>query len=389
MRTPFLGPAYRSRSLNLDQQSAVNLFLEVAENRQGKQKAMLLMAPGLDPLTTLLPGTVGTSPQPSPPPPPAPPVVQLWCTITSCEFAAFLLTDNGNVAPQIFVSGSNTTMNGAVPTAPLTYQLAFDSASNQNVFNFAWADVGETTAVYSIPIFAKGVTGNIAPLRNIVGSNTGFSALGNTPAVGGGICLDDSGNIYAGALKTVWRFPPGSDGNATSTVLFTDSTLLDISTLFFDSPRQLIWLSNFVDIRAYDLNGTLKRKLTNGALFNAMQVYIGPDESIFVADQQRTLPKPNSPVVYVFPPTADADTAPSRTINVNVQSAEVNSCAVDSAGITYMGFIDDNGDIGPVGKSHIQSFAANANGTPTALTDITGAATLIDSVGHIQSLAVH
>lgn len=57
MRTPFLGTAYASRSLNLADQQLINLFPEMVETKSGKDVGMFLMCPGLDLL-----GTFGSGP---------------------------------------------------------------------------------------------------------------------------------------------------------------------------------------------------------------------------------------------------------------------------------------------------------------------------------------
>lgn len=58
MRIPFIGPAYKSRSLAVSAQRAVNLYLESTENKDGKSAAMLIGTPGMRTFTTL-PGQGG------------------------------------------------------------------------------------------------------------------------------------------------------------------------------------------------------------------------------------------------------------------------------------------------------------------------------------------
>jgi len=57
MKTPVLGTAYVSRSLNLAGQRCVNLFPEIVDTKEGKEVGTLFGTPGLDLLLTL-----GTSP---------------------------------------------------------------------------------------------------------------------------------------------------------------------------------------------------------------------------------------------------------------------------------------------------------------------------------------
>ena len=55
VKTPFLGAFYVARSSNQADEQCVNLFLELDEEKQGKAPGMLLQAPGMDLLVTLLP----------------------------------------------------------------------------------------------------------------------------------------------------------------------------------------------------------------------------------------------------------------------------------------------------------------------------------------------
>lgn len=48
MKTPFFGPAYVSRSLNLSDNELINLYPEVVESKQGKEVGALFTTPGID-----------------------------------------------------------------------------------------------------------------------------------------------------------------------------------------------------------------------------------------------------------------------------------------------------------------------------------------------------
>jgi hypothetical protein len=53
MKTPFFGPAYTARSLNLAAQSCINVFPVMVETRTGKEVGALYNCPGLDLLVTV------------------------------------------------------------------------------------------------------------------------------------------------------------------------------------------------------------------------------------------------------------------------------------------------------------------------------------------------
>lgn len=58
MKTPFLGPAYRSRSKNLADSLLINLYPEIVETQTGKDVGGFYMCPGLDLLASVGPGPV-------------------------------------------------------------------------------------------------------------------------------------------------------------------------------------------------------------------------------------------------------------------------------------------------------------------------------------------
>jgi hypothetical protein len=301
----------------------------------------------------------------SPPNPNAVPSTQLWVVGSSCELMRWPLTATGNDAPAINLQGTATTLTGPEGSDDsFTYAVDFDSAGNQYALNFALlADAG---FLYSIPIFAPNATGDVAPILNIQGSATQLNAsFGPVEVFVGGICLDDSSNIFAGARTTILKFPAGSDGNATGTVFLSDVGLDQISSLYFDSARQWIWVSTFnPDVRAYDLSGTLQRQLVYSGFSGPFQVFIGPDGSIFVSDA----PRSTGPCVFVFAPTANNNDAPTRTIilpNSELHIPESVSVAVTEDGTIFSSWIDDDQNY------HVGSFAADADGTPSPLTDIT------------------
>jgi sugar lactone lactonase YvrE len=108
------------------------------------------------------------------------------------ELTVYAAGANGNVAPLQNITGSNTGMNGAVYDA-------VDAAGKIYVTSVT-AD--------AVTVYAAGATGNVAPIATISGANTGLVA----PT---GIAVDAAGNIYVGDENTniVSVFAPGANGN--------------------------------------------------------------------------------------------------------------------------------------------------------------------------------
>jgi len=74
------------------------------------------------------------------------------------------LTANGNIAPTIQITGSNTGVGTGARG------IAFDSAGNLYVSN-----LNAARTATSILVFAPGGNGNVAPIRTIAGSNIGVT----------------------------------------------------------------------------------------------------------------------------------------------------------------------------------------------------------------------
>ena len=135
--------------------------------------------------------------------------------IDSDEIVEFPPGSNGNVSPEAVISGSQTALSR--PTG-----LALDSAGNLYVGNCAsGCEVG--SAPSAVLEFAAGASGNVAPIRDISGSNT---QLANANAV----ALDTSGDIYASnyLANSVVVFASDANGNVSPIrVIEGANTLLD------------------------------------------------------------------------------------------------------------------------------------------------------------------
>lgn len=389
-RVPLTGGAYQARSIIAGAQREVNLYPE--HNTSADQAPVQVThypTPGLK----LLNGpTNGVYPFPPGPPPP-----QLWIAGTSCDIRQYALTDSGNVFPTRDIEGAATNMTGdRGNSSSALYGIALDTSGS--IYGIQhWATL-DNTDPWSIVVYAPNTTGNVASVRYIHGTNTGFPVGGTVGLEKAGICVDDDGHIYAGIYNKIYKFAPNADGNATPTTFFTFTGDEMVSSLFFDRRRQWIWVSRTgsiaavnvyqfnstmrASIEAYDLNGVLQRHIpgnnvfaapNNTTIWSPQQVSIGPDGSIAIANVIHF--SFDSPNILVFAPNADGDVAPSRTIigpSTGIQAPL--GVAWGSDGTL---FLADGEFTGPDAGSNafIAAFVANADGDATPLRTIAGANT--------------
>ena len=102
----------------------------------------------------------------------------------------------GNVAPLRTICGARTKLDGP-------YQLVLDSSSNIHVANGPY-----NGDINSLPVYAAGANGNVAPIQTIMGKRTKL----DSPE---GIALDGNGNTYAANTQsdTVTIYPASATGN--------------------------------------------------------------------------------------------------------------------------------------------------------------------------------
>jgi sugar lactone lactonase YvrE len=117
---------------------------------------------------------------------------------TISEINVFPAGSSGNAAPVQTIGGSATL---------LAYANAIAVDANQNIYI---ANEGISGSDSSVNVYAAGANGNVAPIRMIVGANTGL----NDP---NGIAVDPSGKIYVTNefAHSVTVYAAGANGNAT------------------------------------------------------------------------------------------------------------------------------------------------------------------------------
>ena len=166
----------------------------------------------------------------------------------------------------------------------------------------------------AIDVFAAGASGNVAPIRQIVGSQTGLSAVGD-------VKVDAAGDVYASNsdVNTITEYAPGASGDAT--------------------PLRTISGASTQLCRPDDLS-------------------LEPDGTLVVGQLCGT-------PVLVFGPGASGNVAPERTLTGQL-TGQVDGVGMDATGALYADLSSGFG---------IQVYApgASGNATPERTVGATGA----------------
>lgn len=268
---------------------------------------------------------------------------------------------NGNVAPVQDISGDQTGLNDV-------WAVAVDALHNIYAANYQGNYGGDLTA------YAAGSNGNVSPSATIDGP-TSYDQMIKPSGIG----LDATGNIYAGAWdsSSISVYPPGSNGPTTPiryiegsyTGLFFPSCL----TVTADGTMYVTnWGAKSVTIYAPGSNGNVPPIQTisgsKTGIFDANAVAVDRHGKIYVS---------SSPVgsatgccVMVFDKHANGNVSPIRTISGSLtQIDNPYGIAVDA---------DENIYVSENATNSITVYAKGANGNVAPVRVITGAKTMLN-----------
>jgi hypothetical protein len=159
----------------------------------------------------------------------------------------------------------------------------------------------------TVTVFTAGATGNVAPLRQIVGSNTQLSA----PE---GCQLDSNLNLWVDNFNgdSITEYGPTANGNATPIAVL--NTGVQFGFVFDHNGRIIVPTGNAVMIFAAGATGNATPLQTiqgsNTGFQNVNTVGVDAQNNIYVADDAQF-----SNAIYVFPSTANGNVTPTRTIS--------------------------------------------------------------------------
>jgi hypothetical protein len=282
---------------------------------------------------------------------------------------------SGNVAPVRIIAGSRTLLQ--FPSA-----VAVDAHGNRYVANRG-AD--------SVTVYGSNARGNASPLRTIAGTRTGL----NLPT---GLALDARGDVYVvnRAANTITVYAPTANGNTLPirTIKGSKTDLNGPTSIAVDG-KQNLFVTN--------LGGQSVTTFARGASGDVAPVRIihGKQAELtaafgIVVDQAANVYVVNSDDkgitgVLVFGPHAGGNVAPTRVISGSATKLETPSgVAVDSSGAI---FVSDHGGSSNAGA--VRVFAKGANGDAAPIYSIGGSATrlrpyglTIDQTGEINVVNV-
>jgi hypothetical protein len=259
-------------------------------------------------------------------------------------YSAFL---NGNISPSSVIGGSQTQLTAV-------NGIAVDSAGEIYVVN---SDTDEIVG------FAPGSSGDVSPNVVIAGANTDLSA----PV---GLAIDSSGNLYvancacggSGSSPAILEFSAGSNGDVAPIrdISGSQTQLSNPNEPYLDASGQIYvsnYMSNSIDVFAATANGNVSplrvvsgsNTLLNspdGIAVDRYGLYAGSAAGHYV---ERFRPRANGNV----PPVAAISGGRTRLENVN-------GLFLDPKGVIYAASASNravlkfsplaNGDVRPIGK---------------------------------------
>ncbi len=308
-------------------------------------------------------GSTSTSPTPTP----AAPTLYFATDSSANTLTAYPLNANGNVSPSRTIAGAATGLG-------YPRRIVIDGTGNLYVANAPGA-----AQPHSITVYAPTANGNVAPIRTIMGANTGLTgvnglALDNTTtnlyAANCGACFDSTGSD--GIL--IW--PAAANGNIapSSSIAGGNTALNGPVAITFDAAGDLLVAdagNNTVTTYAPGASGNVAPTATLGGantLINSPQCVRNDAASlIYVCNN-------NSNSVTVYAAGASGNVAPVRTLS-GAATGLLNptSISFDTTGNMY---------VANPGAATITVYAPGATGNQAPMFTLVGAGTgLVTPVG--------
>ncbi|HYL28122.1 MAG TPA: NHL repeat-containing protein [Candidatus Nitrosotalea sp.] len=256
---------------------------------------------------------------------------------------AFRMTADGNVKPEVNISGSNTTLYN--PDS-----LAIDKADNIYA-----ADDGGT----QVAVFASSAHGNVAPARVIGGSN---SNLGPTE----GLTINAYGELLVSSYSNndITEYEAHAKGNVTpiNTIGGSNTQLNSPAGMVID-PNGDLFVANTWGASITVYAGNAKGNATPIRVIQGSFTALSAPFALALDQNGRLLVADENSGVLVFAKGANGNVAPLAQIT-SVSSAD--GVMADSNNNIY---------VADWGHKAIEEFASNANGYATPIRSIKGSRT--------------
>jgi sugar lactone lactonase YvrE len=205
------------------------------------------------------------------------------------------------------IAGDATGLN-----APLA--VAVDSGGNI----YVTTDGSSVDNQQKVLVYARGASGNVAPIATIAGSNTGLFGPG-------GIAVDEARRIYvanrghfAGGANSITVYAPGANGNASpiATITGPNTKLGEPVGIAVDADGTIFVANRENSVTAYapGANGDVPPiaviQGSHTGLSSPSGIAVGFGHKLYVTNSSSTSPSS----VTVYPAGADGDVAPLATL---------------------------------------------------------------------------
>jgi len=220
----------------------------------------------------------------------------------------------------------------------------------------------------AIDVFAPGASGNVAPLRRIVGAETGLDGPAD-------VAVDSAGDVYSSNFNdgTITEYAPGASGNvAPIRTIAGELTRLGNNDDISVATNGTIYVGNFsasppVVVFAPGASGNVAPIRT----LEGAETGLGSVDGLGV-DATGTLYVDSGGSIRVFAPGASGNVAPVRVI----EGSNTNLNSPDDVKVGFSGqlFVSD------FGNNSLQVFEPGASGNATPTRNIEGGATELTSV---------
>ena len=253
----------------------------------------------------------------------------------------FLESTTGNVAPIKRIAGTATQLVGDTGIAVGPGGKIFVSTTSNGIL-----------------IFGATQTGNVAPMQHI----TGVAGVG-------GVALDSVGNIYVDELASdVKVFAPSANGAAVPIRKFSNAGIKNPKGMALDASNH-VYIANFgadsITEFAANASGSVApiRTIAGAATTIVFPIGIAVDVNgnIFLAERTGKF--------LVFGPSQTGNVAPMRTLTDAEAGSGFNGIGASITGAAIVA------NTSSTPHNDVETFAKNASGTRSPVSDITGSLT--------------